>query len=171
MNYLANSRLYLSGPIEYQKDMSWRDPVIKHLRSKFNINVFDPHSDPKQQWFQPLVDAKSNKDWETVRSIAKSFVRKDLCMVDRSDFLIAYLPKGVPTVGTHHEVINAVNAKKPVLLVTDGGDISNISSWYFGFIPFWVMFPSFETMYSYLEEVDNGLHKENNRWSFIYGIV
>lgn len=170
MNYLQSKKLYLSGPIESQKDLSWRDPVVSVLRNEFGIDVFDPHADPKQQWVQPLREAKENGDWEVVRTIAKSFVRKDLCMVDRADILIAYLPYMVYTTGTHHEIINAVNAKKPVLLVTDGS-IKNIPSWYFGFIPYEVMFPSFEELYVYLREVNSGKHTGNSRWSYVYGLV
>lgn len=169
-NYLTATRLYLSGPIEYQTDTAWREPVVKYLYQFLNIDVFDPHSDPKQQWFQDLVEAKAAGNFDKVAEIAKGFVRKDLCMVDRADFLIAYLPKGVPTTGTHHEIVNAVNAKKPVLLVTDG-DKRNISSWYYGFIPHRVIFNTFEELYSYLHEVDDGLHKDNNRWQFVYGMI
>lgn len=169
MPYLRGKTCYLSGAIEYQRDLSWRGPVITTLSQQFGLAVFDPHSDPKQQWFQPLVDAKQNRDWESVRQIAKSFVRKDLAMVDRADIVIAYLPKGIPTTGTHHEIINANNAKKPVLLVGDGKE--NVSSWYYGFIPHEVIFDSFSHLYAYLQEVEDGKHKDNNRWSFVYGLV
>jgi nucleoside 2-deoxyribosyltransferase len=79
-----------------------------------------------------LKKAQSEKDTDTIAKIAKSFVRKDLCLVDRADFLIAYLPNKIPTTGTNHEIINSNNAKKPTLLVTDTGDITNIPLWYFG---------------------------------------
>jgi nucleoside 2-deoxyribosyltransferase len=170
-NYLSGTRLYLSGPIEYQTDLSWREQVIHTLKFKFGINVFDPHSDPKQQWANHLKEAKTRQDWETVAKIAKSFVRKDLCMVDRADFLIAYLPRDVITTGTHHEIINAVNAKKPVLLVTNSTNIGCIPSWYFGFIPHQYMFYNWEKLYEYLELVNKESEIENSRWDFIYGKI
>lgn len=171
MNYLQNKRLYLSGPIELAQDIhNWRMEPVKQLTSRFGLNIFDPFSDPKQQWADDLRLAKKEKRFDVVTHIAKSFVRKDLSMVDRADILIARLPYGVPTTGTVHEIINAVNAKKPVLLMCEEG-LDKIPSWYFGFIPVEVMFDSWDKLYSYLEEVDSGLHKSNDRWAFVYGLV
>ena len=112
-----------------------------------------------------------NDDFETIVRISKSFVRKDLCMVDRADFVIAYLPENVMTTGTVHEIINSNSAKKPTLLVTNAKSISQIPVWYFGFIPQEFMFAGWEKLYEYLEEVDAGKHKENNRWHYIYGLI
>ena len=168
---LNGARCYLSGPIEYQLDLNWRNKPKEILEKKFGINVFDPFEDPKQQWVPVLDQARKDKDYDKIVEISKSFVRKDLCLVDRSDFLIAYLPYKVPTTGTIHEIINANNAKKPTLLVTDKNDISFIPVWFFGFINRNSIFPNWESLYDYLDEVQNGKHLENNRWSYLYGIV
>jgi len=173
-NPFDGSRCYLSGAIEHDKnelDLNWRVEPKKILKERFNISIFDPFDDPKQQWVPSLNEARKNQDYDTMVKIAKSFVRKDLALVDRSDFLIAYLPFGMPTTGTHHEIINSNNAKKPTLLVTDTGDIGYIPLWYFGFIPTEFMFPSWDSLYDYLESVKNGEQKHNNRWSFTYGII
>jgi hypothetical protein len=132
--------------------------------------MFDPFSDPKQQWLPVLKECRDKKDYDTMSKIAKVFVRKDLAMVDRADLLIAYLPYKVPTTGTHHEIINSNNAKKPTLLVTDD-DISYIPLWYYGFIPTEFMFKSWTALYEYLESVNRGEQKHNDRWSFIYGDI
>lgn len=170
MNYLKNKRAYLSGPIEADTGPNWREPVKKALTEKFGIDLFDPFTDPKQQWAPLLNQAKNDQNFDLVTTIAKSFVRKDLCMVDRSDLLIAYLPKSICTTGTVHEIINSVNSKKPVLLVTNGPK-TQIPSWYWGFIPHEVMFSSFDELYEYLIKVDRGDMKDNNRWAYIYGLV
>lgn len=168
--YLENKRVYLSGPIEYDSSkLPWREEALETLK-EFGLDIFDPHADPKQQWVPQIHAAKDKLDFDTVAKIAKSFVRKDLCMVDRSDILIAYLPHKVPTTGTVHEIINAVNAKKPVLLVCPQGKI-NVPVWYYGFIPHEVMFSSFTELRDYLREVDLGKYTENNRWSYVYGLV
>jgi nucleoside 2-deoxyribosyltransferase len=67
------------------------------------------------------MQARDNKDYDTMAKIAKGFLRKDLSLVDRTDFLIANLPYKVPTTGTTHEIINSVNAKKPTMLVCEQG--------------------------------------------------
>lgn len=169
--YLSNRRVYFSSPIEYSKDESWRPKVMKTLREKFELDVFDPTEDQKQQWLPELLEAKSNKDWATVRKIARSFCRKDLSQVDRSDILIAYLPYKTPTTGTHHEIINSVNAKKPVILVTEYHDISGISAWYFAFVNYNYMCCSWEQLFSLLERVNNGEFKDDYRWAWIYDLI
>lgn len=171
-NPLKNARCYLSGPIENDKLKSnWRAEPKKNLSDKFGIEIFDPFDDPKQQWVPSLVKAREEKDYDFIVKVAKGFVRKDLAMVDRADIVIAYLPQGVSTTGTHHEIINSNNAKKPTLLVTDSNDIANIPLWYFGFIPIEFMFPNWDALYAYFEAVNKGDHLLNNRWSFLYGEI
>lgn len=169
--YLKNARVYLSGPIEYDNiGTNWRDEPKKELISRFEVNLFDPFEDPKQQWVPKIAEARKNKDYKAMEEIAKKFVRKDLAIVDRADFLVAYLPYKVPTTGTHHEIINANEAKKPVLLVCPEGK-ENIPLWYRGFIPHEVTFGSWDELYTYLHEVNEGKHKDNNRWAFVYGLI
>lgn len=171
MSVLANKRCYLSGPIEHgEQGRNWRIEPTKVLTERFKIDLFDPFSDPKQQWVPMLTKARQEKDYETMSTIARNFVRKDLCMVDRVDFLIAYLPWQVCTTGTHHEIINSINAKKATLLVCPDAK-EKIPLWYFGFVPHQVMFGSWDELYNYLDEVNQGLHKDNNRWQFVYGLI
>jgi nucleoside 2-deoxyribosyltransferase len=168
---LEGSKVYLSGPIQYDIKEDWRNEPRRVLVEEFKINLFDPFADPKQQWVPVLEEAQKNQDLDTIVKISKSFVRKDLCMVDRADFVIAYLPYKVPTTGTHHEIINSNNAKKPTLLVTDQPKITSIPLWYFGFIPKEFMFAGWNELFEYLREVNSGNHRKNNRWSYIYADI
>ena len=171
MCYLKGKRAYLSGPIQFDVKENWRDVPRKTLTEEFGIELFDPFADPKQQWVPTLQKAQKDKDYETIVRISKAFVRKDLCLVDRSDFIVAYLPYKVPTTGTVHEIINSNNAKKPTLLVTNCEDITHIPLWYFGFIPKTFMFAGWDKLFDYLREVNEGKHKSDDRWSFIYGDI
>lgn len=170
MGYLSDANFYLSGPIEFDQNINWRDSVIDKLKKDFNINVFDPFSDPKQQWVETIKELKQKKDYDKLTEIAKLFVRKDLAMVDRCDALIAYLPHKVPTVGTHHEIINANNMKKPVMLVCPEGK-ENMPVWYYGCLNHKNFFSSWKELYDFLEEVNNGNLIKQNRWNFVYGVV
>jgi nucleoside 2-deoxyribosyltransferase len=164
-------KVYLSGPIEHDDpDHNWRDNPKRVLTERFKINVFDPFADPKQQFSDTLRESLDSGDWKTAGEIAHGFVRKDLALVDRADFIVAYLPKGVCTTGTHHEIIWANNAKKPTLLVCPQGKKYH-PAWYFGFIDPQFMFGSWDELYDYLEEVDEGKHKDNDRWEVMYGVV
>lgn len=171
MSFLKNKKLYLSGPIQYDISENWRDLPKKVLFEEFGIDLFDPASDPKQQWVPLLQEAQKVKDYETIVRITKAFVRKDLCMVDRADFTIAYVPYKIPTTGTVHEIVNSNSAKKPTLLVTNCMDVTCIPLWYFGFIPIEFMFAGWEKLFVYLREVNEGKHRHNNRWSYIYGEI
>jgi hypothetical protein len=173
MNYLKEKRAYLSGAIEYgEVGHNWRNDPINILSNKFGINVFDPFSDPKNQWADDLNEARKTKDYKKLIKISKSFVRKDLCMVDRSDFLIAYMPHKVPTTGTIHEIINSNNSKKPTLIVCPQGK-ENVPAWLWGCLPNpeSCFFGSWNELYFYLTEVNDGKHVNDDRWHFCYGLV
>ncbi len=171
MTVLQGKRCYLSGPIENDSTHhNWRTIPKQVLVETFKIDLFDPFDDPKQVWVEPLMKARSDRNYEEMARIAKAFVRKDLCMVDRADFTIAYLPYKVATTGTTHEIIVSTNAKKPTLLVCPQGK-EFVPLWYYGFVPHECMFSSWDELYWYLHDVNNGLHKENNRWSYVYGMV
>jgi nucleoside 2-deoxyribosyltransferase len=170
MSILKNFRVYLSGAIEFGDGPNWRIEPKKNLTNRFGLHVFDPFDDPKQQWTSVLKKAREEADYKTIRKVAKNFVRKDLCLLDRSDFLIAYLPYAVPTTGSCHEIINSVNSKKPTLLVCNRPK-EYLPFWYYGIVPHECMFGCWEDLYLYLEEVNDGKHKDNNRWHFIYGLV
>jgi hypothetical protein len=169
--YLKDKRCYLSGAIEYSQEDNWRNLPKQILKDRFNVNVFDPFEDPKQQWSPLLKKAKEDKNYDAIIKITHDFVRKDLSMVDHSHFLIAYLPHKVPTTGTVHEIINSNNAKKPTLLVTDSNDITNIPLWYWGFISPEFMFPNWDALFKYLKEVDDGFHQTNRRWNLVHGLI
>lgn len=169
--YLKGKRCYLSGPIQHDTtNLNWRVQPTKILKEEFGIDIFDPFVDPKQQWLPILKVAQENENYEQMQEIAKKFVRKDLAEVDHSHMVIACLPYKVPTTGTHHEIINANNSKKPTFLVCPEGK-SKIPLWYFGFIRHEFMFGSWEDLYNYLREINLGKHQDNNRLLRIYDLV
>jgi nucleoside 2-deoxyribosyltransferase len=170
-DHLDGVKCYLSGPIEFASDCFWRAEPIHILKEKFGLEVFNPFADEKQQWTHDIKTARESDNVEELVRIAKSFVRKDLGMVDRSDFLIAYIPFGIKSVGTVHEIVNSNNSKKPTLLVTDQQTITQLPLWYFGFINVRYMFAGWNSLYKYLDKVNNGEEKEDDRWHLVYGIV
>jgi hypothetical protein len=171
MGCLKGVKAYLSGPIENgDSSYDWRIDPRRILREEFGIDLFDPFEDPKQKSSTELMKARDECDYEKMAEISESFVHKDLSIVDECRFIISYLPYKVCTTGTHHEIINSHNMKKPTLLVCPQGK-QFVPLWYYGFIPHEVMFGSFNALYEYLREVDAGLHKHNKRWRRVYGLV
>lgn len=170
--YLKDKKCYVSSPMEhasYDYEKELHQPCLE-LNKRFGIDVFNPHEDPKEKWLPDLKLAREQKDFDKMEVIARRFVKKDLSQVCFSHFLIAYAPYKVPTTGLTHEVINASNAKIPVIIVGNKGK-ELISFWFFGFVKHKMMFDNWDRLYEYLAEVDAGKHKDNDRWAMVYGLV
>jgi nucleoside 2-deoxyribosyltransferase len=167
MGALHGKRCYIGGPIEFDTNAyDWRMP-LKEFLTELGVQVFDPLDDSKQSLQPDLLAARDRKDYEAMRNIAKTFVEKDLGIVDRMDFVIAHIPHKIPTTGTVHEIVVSSNAKKPTLLVCPQG--KNMAGlWYFGVIPHQHIFGSWIEVEAYLNEVDVGRHTDDRRWRFVY---
>jgi hypothetical protein len=139
-NLLRDARVYLSGPMDFvasredEKKFGWRNRVSEFLQ-ELGVTVFDP-------WFKPEIyglEDYGREDETTTRvrtqwsfdpsekgakaraSCADHFwpaLHMDLRMVDTSDFVVAYVPTNVYSVGTPHEIILCRLQRKPVLFVS-----------------------------------------------------
>lgn len=171
MRFLENKLMYLGGPIQHcEAKTDWRPEVRDYLKVNFNLKVHDPFIDEKQIHFGSLQQAIEDKNYDLMGDISKNFVRKDLQVVDRSDFIIANLPYKVATYGTTEEIITAWRAKKPVLLHCSEGK-HKIPAWFYGYIPHKYMFETWSDLFKYLHEVDDGVHKDDSRWAYVYGLI
>ena len=137
---LRGARVYLSGPMDFvasraaEQKFGWRNRVSEFL-AKHGVTVFDP-------WYKPGVlgfheygresekSAEGRAAWSFGRGKKGAAARAacsetfwptlhiDLRMVDTSDFVIAYCPTNIYSVGTPHEIIMARLQHKPVLFVS-----------------------------------------------------
>jgi hypothetical protein len=136
-NILKGARVYLSGPMDFvgsrviEKYLGWRallTPILKAL----GVTILDPWNKPTIRghhfygeegatyskevyesdfWTHPGTRARFEQEfWETVHL--------DLRMVDMADFLIAFIPTNIYSVGTVHEIVLARTQHKPVLCVS-----------------------------------------------------
>jgi len=139
-NLLKGRRVYLSGPMDFvasradEKKHGWRNRVGDFLRSK-GVTIFDPWNKPaviglheygredkdshtnhiKKHWSLDHISSNTRRNW------TKSFREVqhiDLRMVDSCDFMIAYCPTNIYSVGTPHEIVVARQQHKPVLVVS-----------------------------------------------------
>jgi hypothetical protein len=139
-NLLRDARVYLSGPMDFvadreeEKKFGWRNRIGQVLAA-LGVAVFDP-------WFKPEIrgvegygredekDSVARAGW-TFEDTKEGAARRaasaeafwpalhvDLRMVDTSDFVVAYCPTNVYSVGTPHEIILARQQRKPVLFVS-----------------------------------------------------
>lgn len=139
-NLLQGARAYLSGPMDFvasrahEKKFGWRNRVSEFL-GHCGVTVFDPWHKPavrgmraygeediktievREQWtFEP--GAKGAAARARCAATFGETVHIDLRMVDISDFVIAYCPTNIYSVGTPHEIIVATQQHKPVLFVS-----------------------------------------------------
>ncbi|MHA1819855.1 MAG: hypothetical protein ACTSVC_05240, partial [Promethearchaeota archaeon] len=137
MNILEGTRVYLSGPMDFvgsrviEKFLGWRSiltPILKALK----ITVLDPWNKPnikghKNYGREGILPSKSQyeKDFWTNDETRARFetdfwetVHIDLRMCDLADFLIAFVPTNIYSVGTVHEIIVARNQLKPTLVIS-----------------------------------------------------
>lgn len=139
-NLLEGARAYLSGPMDFvasramEKRYGWRNRVRDFL-SHYGVSVFDPWHKPsvkglkaygeederseelRHMWtFEPGPEGAKAR--AQCAAIFGETVHVDLRMVDISDFVIAYCPTNIYSVGTPHEVIVATQQHKPVLFVS-----------------------------------------------------
>lgn len=139
-NILAGSRVYLSGPMDFvssrqlEKKYGWRARISKFLQEK-NVTVFDPWQKPEiiglHEYGKEDINTTSvREEWNYGNTKLNSQQRSncanyfwstlhiDLRMVDISDFIIAFCPTNIYSVGTVHEIILARQQHKPVLFVS-----------------------------------------------------
>ncbi|MDB5327226.1 MAG: hypothetical protein JWM57_2795 [Phycisphaerales bacterium] len=137
---LQDARVYLSGPMDFvasraaEQKLGWRNRVGEFL-NEFGVTVFDPWFKPELHGLQEYgkedeTTAGARADWTFESGKAGAAKRSscserfwpamhiDLRMVDTSDFVVAYCPTNIYSVGTPHEIILARQQRKPVLFVS-----------------------------------------------------
>jgi hypothetical protein len=119
---------------EEEKKYGWRTRVGEFLR-ELGVIVFDPWEKPQARGLyeygrEDVKSVDTRKRWSFDDSSAGAIARAqcsgrfwetmhiDLRMVDTSDFIIAYCPTNVYSVGTPHEIVTARQQRKPVLFVS-----------------------------------------------------
>lgn len=139
-HFFKGTRAYLSGPMDFvadratEKRCGWRVRMKAFLQS-LGVTVFDPWEKPRVRGLHEygLEDVKTVKRRETWSfeaseegaknraELAEYFwetMHVDLRMVDLSDFVVAYCPTNIYSVGTVHEIVVAREQHKPVMLVS-----------------------------------------------------
>jgi hypothetical protein len=139
-NVLEDATVYLSGPMDFvasreeEKKNGWRNRIGQFLR-KYGVTVYDPWNKPQVTGMPHYgkEDEFSNQKrerWTFADSAEADRTRAELCsefwptlhidlrMTDTADFLIAYVPTNVYSVGTVHEIVMARLQYKPVLFVS-----------------------------------------------------
>lgn len=137
---LSGSTVYLSGPMDFvasradEKKHGWRNRVGEFLES-YGVTVYDPWNKPmarglgdygKEDEFSTAerthwTFADTDEGHRTRARLCSQFwptLHIDLRMTDTADFLVAFVPTNIYSVGTVHEIVTARQQHKPVLFVS-----------------------------------------------------
>ena len=175
-NILFRTRTYLVGNMQYVADddgTSWRDTITKDLH-EMGVIVFNPYHKPFIKDVQEgpevrrrLETAMRRGNWNYMQKTMRKIRVFDLNLVDRSDFIIAYINPDVGTWGSAEEIVTAVRMKKPVFLAVKGGK-AKCPYWIFGMFPHKYIYNSVEEIVSMLKRINSGRKKlDNERWKLL----
>lgn len=169
-NLLRKTRTYLVGHMQYGEGRSWREDMGEFLNSR-GINIFDPYAKPfvdsanEDEVTHDVMRARlAQGDLQSVHKHMKEVRAQDLRMVDRADFVIAYIDPSIPTYGTVEELVTCVRAKHPCFIVVEGGR-KNVPFWLLGMFPPEAFYDSFSDLKKTISEIDNGYSRiDGTRW-------
>ena len=175
-NILDGSVAYLSGAIDEAEDygIGYRHKIMSLARDTYGIKIkfLDPTNKlsslvPEGQNEQTRIQKmKDRARWKDLAIFMKKIVRSDLRQVDLCDFLIIKVDKSTHQCGSYHEAIIADLEKKPILAIIAGGK-KCAPSWLFGILEHELMFDNEEECVSYLDKINRGEVKLNDRWILI----
>lgn len=128
---------------EEEKKNGWRTRITQFL-NKFGTTVYDPWNKPEVSGMphygkEDEFTVGRRDKWTYDESLDGRRTRSELCeefwptlhidlrMTDLADFLIAYCPTNIYSVGTVHEIATARLQHKPVLLVTPRLPLTSVS--------------------------------------------
>lgn len=161
MNILNKTYCYLGGNLENTNDaLGWRALLTQKLEELGVICL-----DPTRQMFRgqiaeteesrlELKQWRENGEIDKIQPFMKEVVRRDLRAIDISCFTIFRLEPTKPTWGTVHEIVVAVQQRKPVLILID--DIKQFPLWFMGIINMDYVFTNINDLIDYLRKVNSG---------------
>jgi nucleoside 2-deoxyribosyltransferase len=171
MNLLRKTRVYSAGPMEFVQDgETWRDKCDAFL-SNLGVICFNPYKRPFESDIKEDKESqRMMREWREdgllwkVHEHMKEIIASDLAMVDRADFIIAYVNPDVPTFGTMHEIVAANQQKKPIFVCVEGG-VEKTPLWLLGLLPVRFFYNNFDELLEMIRKIDAGEVKiDSNRW-------
>lgn len=168
---LKGTRVYLAGPLQYEnwsKAISWRDSIKVDLKEMGIVplspldKVFKNFEKEELGLHSKLNKLLKNGDLETVHQKMKSIRRRDLGLIDFSNFVICVFNPGVPTVGTIEELSLSQRSQKKVFIACER---DKIPLWLLAMFPPQCFFNSLEDIIKHLKLINNGkISISNQHW-------
>jgi hypothetical protein len=168
MGHLTGKTTYLIGNIQNtplsDHGMGWRDEITPIIEKRFDVTVINPckttllgvgecNVEKDQKYFHNLI---KEKQYTKVKDEFWKVIKKDLRSVEKADFMIFNHDPLLPTVGSIHELVNAYNQKKPVLVKCNEELLDRLNPWLLTLIRHNWLFTTWEEMWKYLDEIHQG---------------
>ena len=160
-NTLYRTKCYTIGAMEYADGSNWRTTVENAL-NPLNITVFNPYTKPFINDCDESPDVRVrmrdhmvNGKYDEVTKWARDIRRYDLNLVDRSDFIIAYIIPSTASWGTAEELSTAVASRKPIFTVIEGGKKS-CPLWLMGQLKHKYMYDTIQQALNMIINIDYG---------------
>lgn len=172
-NNLSGLKVYLAGNIEFTSGaISWREKMANSLK-ELRVKVLDPtkpclidQTKEDDENKKKLVNWRQKGEVKKVQEFMKGVVRRDLRLVDVSDFVIFRLEPTKPTFGTIHELVVALQQRKPCLILVP--DKKKLPLWLFGIIDFDLVFEKEKDLLDYLRRIHYGYKEVDTKyWRFL----
>jgi nucleoside 2-deoxyribosyltransferase len=173
MGILHRTKTYLAGPMQYKNGEGWRNK-IQPLLEKMGIIVFNPYHKPFVKDIEENDNVKKHLDellknnrYDEVQKRMKEIRSYDLNLVDRSDFVIAYIDPSTPTFGTIEELVTSVRMKRPTFVSIEGTK-KKCPLWLLGMFPHKYIYDSVDDILEMLIKIDEGKKKiDSDRWRLL----
>lgn len=160
-NILYRTKCYTIGAMEYADGSSWRETVENALIPR-GITVFNPYKKPFINECDESPDVRDrmrtlmkNNDYAPVVEWAKGIRRFDLNLIDRSDFIIAYIKPTIASWGTAEELSTAVGSRKPIFIIMEGGKWET-PLWLMGQLNHKYIYNNLEDALKMIADIDDG---------------
>jgi len=180
MNRLKGLSAYLSGPIDFEKDLGhgWRNMITPFLES-MGVKVLNPLSPPFSGADKipekriRMDNMLKNNQFEELHKEMKELVHMDLRSVDLSSFIVCNYDSTIHMCGTYEEIFQASKSKIPVLLVHKKSR-NELSSWMYGRFNPQYFYASWDKLKMYLTDINsnpsyNFTEADEKRWLFFDG--
>lgn len=176
LNRLRLQRIYLVGPMDYDRDAGkpWREDLTIWLKARKALPI-DPYCKPiiydiaakeDDDMAERREAAMQMGDFDAVSKIVKKIRVTDLRITDMSDVVVANLDIEKVPCGTYEEIFTCNRSKKPILVHCPQG-VKEIPRWMFGVLPYQFFFDSWTDVKEYLRHIDEDeVINTLGRWRF-----
>lgn len=169
MGILNKTKVYLCGGIENSDCQNWRVKISQEL-SEIGIVALNPLDKPfinsvpeDESTHKWLAERRQTRDLQSVRDFIKVARRQDLTLIDRSDFVIAYLHPTKASYGSAEELSFSERSLKKVFIAIEGG-IEKTPYWLLAMFSETCFYDNLDDIMKEIREIDSELKPIDNKY-------